>query len=102
MSHRNLIALIMFVFISIMICGAVLGYFMRNKESISKVGNIIYIIVCLLLYMLGVSIGSNKLLIENFSTFCYQAAFIAFMSLTGSILASWLVFNKFFKAKLGK
>ena len=89
----------MFIFISIMILGAVLGYFMRDNRSIDKLGNVIFAIVCMLLYTLGLSIGSNKLLLENFSTFCWQAAFIALMSLIGSLLASWFVFNKFFKVE---
>lgn len=89
----------MFVFISIMFGGALIGYFLRNKKSISKVGNLISVLVCLLLYMLGLSIGSNKFLLENLSTFCWQAAFIASMSIIGSLLASWFVVNKVFKAE---
>lgn len=89
----------MFVFISIMFGGALIGYFLRNKKNISKVGNLISVLVCLLLYMLGLSIGSNKFLLENLSTFCWQAAFIASMSIIGSLLASWFVVNKVFKAE---
>lgn len=87
----------MYFFISIMLCGAVIGYFVRDRKSVQKTGTVIQVVVCALLYMLGLSIGSNRFLIDHLSYFCGQAAFIAFMSLTGSLLASWLVFHTFFR-----
>lgn len=86
----------MYIFISIMFCGAMLGYLARHKKSIQKTNYVIHVMVCALLYMLGLSIGSNHFLVANFSHFCGQAAFIAFMSLLGSLLASWFVFHLFF------
>lgn len=88
----------MYTFILIMGCGAILGYSFRNKKFIRNTGSIIQIAVCLLLYLLGLSIGSNHLIIEHLGNFCSQAALIAFLSQTGSMLASWCVqhfiFNK--------
>ena len=71
----------MYIFISIMLCGAVIGYFVRDRKSVQKTGTVIQVVVCALLYMLGLSIGSNRFLIDHLSYFCGQAAFIAFMSL---------------------
>ena len=52
-----------------------------------------------MLFMLGMSIGSNKMIIENFGNFCGQAVFISAMSIIGSLLASWAVMNVVFKKK---
>lgn len=87
----------MYTFILIMLCGAILGYSLRNMKVIKNMGRAIQVAVCLLLYLLGVSIGSNHLIIEHLGNFCSQAALIAFLSLIGSMLASWgvqLLFKK--------
>lgn len=79
----------MYTFILIMFCGAILGYSLRNIKIIKNLGRVIQVAVCLLLYLLGLSIGSNHLIIEHLGNFCSQAALIAFLSLIGSMLASW-------------
>ena len=51
----------------------------------------------LLLFVLGVTIGSNRLIVDNlFSFFGWQAALLALSATVGSILASWLVLKLFF------
>ena len=83
----------MFTFISIMAVGVLIGYPLRRKQSIHK----IQIVVCLLLFILGLSIGTNKLIIGNLSYFCQQAAIISMLSLLGSSVAALLVSHFFFK-----
>ena len=87
----------MFKFITIMFCGALIGYPLRNKRAIGKVESFIQIAICLLLYTLGVSIGTNKFIIDNIGTFCSQAALIATLSICGILFASWFIYNVFFK-----
>lgn len=87
----------MFTFISLMAVGAVIGYPLRNNSKIHKIPNLIHIVVCTLLFLLGMSIGLNKTLIANFGYFCEQAAVIATLSIFGSIAASLLVYHIFFK-----
>ena len=82
----------MFTFISIMAVGVLIGYPLRRKQSIHKIPVLIQIVVCLLLFILGLSIGTNKLIIGNLSYFCQQAAIIL-----GSSLAALLVSHFFFK-----
>ena len=60
----------MFTFISIMAVGVLIGYPLRRKQSIHKIPVLIQIVVCLLLFILGLSIGTNKLIIGNLSYFC--------------------------------
>lgn len=87
----------MFTFISLMAVGALIGYPLRNKSEIQKIPNLIHIVVCTLLFLLGLSIGLNKTLVANFGYFCEQAAVIATLSILGSVAASLLVYHLFFK-----
>ena len=75
----------MFTFISIMAVGVLIGYPLRRKQSIHKIPVLIQIVVCLLLFILGLSIGTNKLIIGNLSYFCQQAAIISMLSLLGRL-----------------
>lgn len=87
----------MFTFISLMALGALIGYPLRSKNEIQKIPSLIHIVVCTLLFLLGLSIGLNKTLVSNFGYFCSQAIIIASLSIFGSMLASYLVYRIFFK-----
>ena len=92
----------MFIFISIMAIGALIGYSLRSKKDLSKVTVLIQIVVCLLLFILGLSVGANGLIFNNLTYYCEQAAIISALSLVGSSVAAMLVFNMFFKKGAGK
>jgi len=85
-----------------MAIGAIIGYSLRSKKDLSKVSTLIQIVVCLLLFILGLSVGGNKLIISNLTYYCEQAAIISVLSLVGSSVAAMLVFNLFFKKGAGK
>ena len=87
----------MFTFISIMAFGVLLGYPLRHQNKIHKLDSLIHGVGCLLLFLLGLSIGLNKMIVENFSYFCGQAAVIASLSVLGSMLASLAVYHLFFR-----
>ena len=89
----------MFIFISIMAFGAIIGYGLRHNDSIQKIPQIIHIIVCIMLFLLGISVGLNKMIIENISYFCGQAAVISSLSILGSMLVSTLLYHFLFKNK---
>jgi hypothetical protein len=55
------------------------------------------VITSTVLFVLGISIGSNSLIINNLGRFGWQAAILATLSILGSMLASFLVFHLFFK-----
>ena len=83
----------MFTFISLMGVGALIGYPLRHKSDIHKVPVLIQIVVCTLLFLLGLSIGLNKTLVSNFGYFCEQAAVIASLSIFGSICAAMILYH---------
>ena len=62
-----------------------------------KVEKSISLTIFLLLFVLGLSIGSNSLIINNIGKFGWQAIVLATLSIIGSLLASFLVFHLFFK-----
>lgn len=85
-----------------MAIGVIIGYSLRSKKDLSKVSVLIQIAVCLLLFILGLSIGGNRLIISNLTYYCEQAAIISVLSLVGSSVAAMLVFNLFFRKGAGK
>lgn len=78
---------LMFTIISIMFIGIGIGYLMRNVQMLQKVEKSASLTILLLLFVLGVSIGSNRLIVDNLGRFGWQAA----------VLASLMVFHLFFK-----
>ena len=47
-----------------MAVGVFIGYRLRHLHRIHKVTSLIQVVVCLLLFILGLSIGTNKLIIS--------------------------------------
>lgn len=86
---------LMFTIISIMFIGIGIGYLMRNVQMLQKVEKSASLTILLLLFALGVSIGSNRLIVDNLGRFGWQAAVLASLSITGSMLASLMVFHLF-------
>ena len=87
----------MFKIILIMFLGIGIGYAFKNVSLLQKTEKSISLTITCLLFILGLSIGSNDLIINNLYTFGWQAAVLATFSLTGSILISWMVYRLFFK-----
>lgn len=89
----------MHIFLILIVLGAFIGYFLRRKKFIGKVANIVQIIVCVLLFLLGITVGSNKLILDNLSYYCGQATIISVLSILGSAIASLILFHFCFKGK---
>ena len=87
----------MFSIISTMFLGIGIGYGLRNWAILQKTEKTISLTIFLLLFVLGLSIGSNSLIINNIGKFGWQAIVLATLSILGSLLASFLVFHLFFK-----
>lgn len=89
----------MFTVISIMFGGVAVGYLFRKITWLQFVGKPITVSIILLLFLLGVSVGSNKEIVDNLATLGLQALLIAFAGTIGSVLAGWAVYHFFFKEK---
>ena len=86
-----------FTIISNLFIGIVIGYLLLNVQMLQNVEKSASLTILLLLFVLGVSIGSNRLIVDNLGRFGWQAAVLASLSITGSMLASLMVFHLFFK-----
>lgn len=87
----------MYTILSIMFLGIISGYIFKNVNALKNVEKTISITIFALLFILGVSVGSNKMIINNLGEFGSQAFLIAVMSLSGSLLATALIIKLFRK-----
>ena len=88
---------VMFTVISMMFGGIGIGYLFRNLKFLQNVEKTTSLTIFLLLFILGLSIGSNSLIINNLGRFGWQAVVLAASSILVSMLASFLVFRLFFR-----
>ena len=84
----------MFTVIGIMFAGIAAGYLLRKIELLQKIGKPISYTILLLLFLLGISVGANKDIVDNLATLGGQA-----FLLVGSVLAGWGVYRLFFKER---
>lgn len=83
--------------IAIMLFGVFLGYCFRDAKFTQKTEKTISLTIISLLFILGLSIGSNDAIVNNLYTYGSQAIVLAVFSLAGSILVSGLVYKFMFK-----
>lgn len=83
------------IFISIA-TGIVIGYWLRNQAFVKYSGMLLSVIIMLLLFFLGVSVGANEQVISNFSVIGKDAFIITVGGTLGSVLCAWIVYVKFF------
>ena len=58
----------MFIVIGIMFAGIAAGYLLREVELLQKIGKPISYTILLLLFLLGISVGANKEIVDNLAT----------------------------------
>ena len=83
----------MFVVISIMFGGIAVGYLLRRVELLQKIGKLISYTIFLLLFLLGITVGSNREIINNLSSLGGQALAISASATLGA------VYHLFFKER---
>ena len=78
--------------------GIFIGYLLRkHKKLVKPVDKITMFSIYLLLFLIGVSIGSNKEIITNIGSLGIIAVILSSGAIIGSILLSVPVYKKFFK-----
>ena len=86
----------MFSIVATMLTGISAGYLFRHKSFLQKTEKTISYTIFILLFIMGITIGSNDELIRNIGNFGWQAIVISFSATCGSVLAAWLVMKLFF------
>lgn len=87
----------MFSIILTLALGGALGYVLRRAAFLRGIEKSTSLTVCLLLFVLGLSVGSNRLIIDNLARLGWQAALLAAAGTAGSIVAASLavrLYNK--------
>lgn len=82
----------------LMIAGIMLGWALHKKEKILKLtSKMTNWAIYMLLLLLGLSVGTNEKILNNFGLIGYQAILITVFAVSGSVLVSWLTYVLFFK-----
>ncbi len=91
----------MFIVLSFMLAGIIVGYLLRSKK-IRFFQGLIITLIWLLLFLLGLEIGSNNDVISQFGKLGLEAFIIATGGTLGSVLAAKFLWKKVERNKKDK
>ena len=81
-----------------MITGIIIGWILHERKKFLKVtAELTNWAIFLLLFLLGLSVGTNDKILNNFDQIGFQAIAITIFAVVGSVLVSWLTYILFFK-----
>ena len=83
----------------VLISGITIGYFLR-KNKIEKFLNFsTNISIFLLHFFIGVSVGSNEIIIRNLGKIGFDAFILTIAAVIGTVLISFIVYKMYFQKK---
>ena len=98
LNFNKLKAIYMIEILIIMFSGIVLGFIFRKKRSmITAADKLAGWSIYLLLFLLGLSIGNNELIINNFARIGLNSILLTISGISGSVLLSYIAYRFFFK-----
>jgi len=80
----------MFIVIACMIAGIITGYLFRHRK-IHFIHRIILTLIWLLLFLLGIEVGANEMVIRQFGNLGFEAFLLAFAGTLGSVIFAWFL-----------
>ncbi len=87
-----------YIVIALFAVGIGIGWLLQEKKTTRKhVDTAVTWSVYLLLFLLGISVGINDEIINNFSRIGYKAFWLTFGAVVGSVLLAKVVYQLFFK-----
>lgn len=86
----------MFIIIGLMLTGMLLGYLLR-KRNLSRIHQVITGLIWLLLFILGIEVGSNEAIVRGLHTLGVEALVLTLGGLLGSVLAAWVLWRWLYK-----
>jgi Membrane protein of unknown function (DUF340). len=78
----------MLIIIGIMLTGMFVGFLLRNKR-LKWIHKIITALIWILLFLLGIDVGSNESIIKGLPTIGVEALIITLAAVIGSVLGAW-------------
>ena len=82
----------MFTIIGLMLTGMLAGYLLR-KRNLARIQSVITGLIWLLLFLLGVEVGSNEAIIRGLHTIGLEAVVLTIGGTLGSVLAAWALWR---------
>jgi uncharacterized membrane protein YbjE (DUF340 family) len=83
-----------------MTAGIILGYLIRHKiRFIKYIDPATNLAIYLLLFLLGISVGGNRAIMDNLVSLGFNALLLALGAVAGSVGLSCLAYRMFFIAK---
>ena len=87
----------MFWILGITVVGMCIGYLLRNRRKLfSHIRHFILWVIYLLLFAMGLSVGSNDLVMDNLGGLGIRAIVISLVGIAGSVFLSWLLYRNLF------
>ena len=78
----------MLVVVVIMLCGIAVGYLVRKRNT-RFIHHVITVLIWLLLFLLGIEVGSNPHIVKGIQTLGLEALLLTFGGAIGTIILSW-------------
>ena len=82
----------MFIVIGLMFVGMLTGYIFK-KIRVTWIGKVITVLIWLLLFLLGIDVGSNQMIMSGLHTIGLDALIITVGAVLGSVIGARLLWN---------
>lgn len=76
------------------------GVLLRNVKALRHVGRTATWTVWLLIFVFGISLGSNDAIVNELAAFGFKALIVALAGVSGSVLAAWAIEHYVNKSRL--
>ena len=80
----------MLIIVAIMLCGIAVGYLLRNWDT-RFISHVITSLIWLLLFLLGIEVGSNPRIVMGMQTLGIEALLLTIGGAVGTTLCAWLL-----------
>ena len=87
---------ILFLFLGL---GIGIGVLLRRFSDIAIIGKLTMVVIIILLFLLGKSVGKNEAIMQNLPSIGLQAFAISSAALLGSVLLAKVVYKFYFEKK---
>lgn len=89
----------MFVVVLIAAIGVAVGYLLRHVRGLQHVNSTISLTICFMLFVLGISVGENRQIVQNLWRFGGQGLLIGVAGILGSAVAGWAAYRFIFRER---
>ena len=87
----------MIIVLLLMAAGGLVGWWLGKFPLLMKINDrLISWAIYLLLFLLGVSVGTNKTVIRSLDSIGFEALLLTIGALAGSIAMGWIIYRTFF------